>query len=1048
MVKDVTARNGLPSSERQISLSGFFSRLLPSHRAEQGGTVRSHDITSDSDSAYVDLGIDPNDLTEWNLAQERSLRSSPSRGSTSHQHHKGRSWSTQRGRSRLRDGRGRSPHIPQRTPSLRLARPPKPLEPLVPELSSQGQHSKSHPLTTDEIRDVLKTKEDRRKHRRSLKESGDWLGVQGADPYSGEFAVLTPTNTVSSEATPPSIKNRLAELSRRQTTAKIAYEKAKLEEETERERILLQKGQSKLEKMEHAKEELRHLHQEFPTWSQHRRRWSSAAEPDLSPIPQSLKSGKVGGSSDEAVAAASIRNFSRPSDSKAGSVRNQPKLVGPSGNSEITGPSKPDLRNDRSTDTIIHKVLPNMNCQDPSIKTKGMVYPPVFSDTSDSPPQEQKNEKYFLWRRRRRMTDPGKLGKCPNVLVAHSSAGTTDESLVFTSVEHPPPLPQLHPRHESKDHFPNLFIPDPHLHLVPYLGGMERMENLLSTRKRDQTPETPARPAQASHSEAQKKPALRIATNLSGYRDPPTDPSGVVPDTKKATATSFQLKPKGDTKLPPTYRRLIPILRSSSQEKVISAQESQTQSQNTSRSPSQIESDLPIVVVGSQSVHHQSNSHKIPRTNMLDRHTGINMNKCYEKDRGASVSTPTITITGYDRDRDPQLLLEEIQSRINYRGDRKASVVGSDEILVTSSSHSGEQVLYNELMHEKEWRTTTPSRLITPQSDLQSFTLARRTPETDIISTDLATSWADPTISAQWLQSHGSYQKLKKSPMKSAPGKLEESVAIYPQHQRVVNEEPNIQAKEFNTNPVSLPHHRQNTAQLAHQHPTPGEHKEAMIQEAARIAMRRSRAREIVTTRSRTPSRTPSPRIQETRRTILSHHSGKIRPENASGGNGAVNIDFPLISIGSIDLHTPSHSPQQGPLHRSPGWVKGHINTDKMQCGKDMKKQREPRRSDKNTEAGSVAIFVSLLITASMILFGLACAWWVMVKPAFDQRSNLWRRRRRRESTLEDISIFAAAAVFCTGGALILTSAIRTALWIVLQLKNCVSRGVGWSGIS
>jgi hypothetical protein len=134
---------------------------------------------------------------------------------------------------------------------------------------------------------MLKTKEDTRRRRRSLKESGDWLGVQGADPYSGQFDVLTPTDTLSTETTSPTTQKRLAGLSQKKKTAKIAYEHAKLEEEIEKEKVIVGKERSKLGRMERAKDKLRQQQHEFAIWNQHKRQWSSAAEPNLSPVPRS-----------------------------------------------------------------------------------------------------------------------------------------------------------------------------------------------------------------------------------------------------------------------------------------------------------------------------------------------------------------------------------------------------------------------------------------------------------------------------------------------------------------------------------------------------------------------------------------------------------------------------------------------------------------------------------------------------------------------------------------------------------------------------------------
>lgn len=300
MVKDTSTGNSPPREKRQTSLSNFISKLLPSHRAEQGGTARDPRATNDNESAYRDLGINPNDLTEWNLPQDAPFRPPRPEETVRSRLPIDHNRATNRGRPLTRDAVDHPSRIPKYASKSHFPWSPKSLgEHLALKDSSAARTlpSKLPPIATSEIHDALKAKEAIRRNRRSLKESGDWLGVQGADPYSGEFAVLTPTSTLSSDTTPLSAKYRLAELSERQRGAIAAYEEARLEEQVETERILLQKERAKLEKMEHAKEERRQLQQDkLPTWSQHRRRWSSVAEPGLSPIPQSLRSNKVGGS--------------------------------------------------------------------------------------------------------------------------------------------------------------------------------------------------------------------------------------------------------------------------------------------------------------------------------------------------------------------------------------------------------------------------------------------------------------------------------------------------------------------------------------------------------------------------------------------------------------------------------------------------------------------------------------------------------------------------------------------------------------------------------
>ncbi|KAI1298811.1 hypothetical protein F5Y03DRAFT_367094 [Xylaria venustula] len=1026
MIKNTAARNGQSPGKRQTSISGFFSKILPSHREERGGTLRSHDMTNNSDSAYIDLGMNPNDLTAWNLAQERPLWPAAPEINSRSQHHRGRSWSIQRGRPLLVDDLGRYPQAHRRTSSVNLAQPLKLVEPPVLKVPLQTSHTKSHPITTDDLRDVLKTREDRRQHRRSLKESGDWLGVQGADPYSGEFAVLTPTSTVSSEATSPATKYRMAEMSRRQRAAKLAYDQARLEEQTERERIMLQKGRSKLQKMEHAKKELRYSQQDYPTWSQTKRRWSSAAEPVLSPIPQSLRSVNVEGSSDDAAVTAtvSVRNFSHPAGSHRRSTIDQPKLVELSGNSEKTEPLKRDRHNNQSTDTIIHKVLPNTKRPDMPMKGKDIVYAPVFSDTTDSPSQEQKDEKSFLWRRRRRMSDPGNSAKRSKLPMTNSSARKTEESLVSTFIEHPPPLPNLPTREEFKNHFPDLSIPDPYLHLPPDLGRMATTERSLAPMKRDPCPEIPPWPVQRSRSEAQIKSALRITTNLSDCPDLPP----AISDIKEATVISSQLKRKGNTRPLSMHRRPIPIRNSSFQARAIADQETQLETQATSYTPNSMDTGLlPKHTTESNGLHYQSSSRESLKEEVPDRHLASRMNKCYEKDQGQSVSTPTIITTGYDPNREPRHLLEGTHSHTDHRRDGKSSTIDNSRTPETWSSHSEKQ--------RQEWNTTMSSRPTTPQSDLQSFVLARETLETDIVSMDHAITETNTVLPGQYLQAHRSYESLRKVPIKCAPEKMELIVADKPpqQHRHIVSKKQNTHSKEPNTDAIIQPAHGQPMmSKLADQcQEPPDEHREAMIQEAARIAMRRSRAKEIVTSRGQMSNRTPSPRTQETTEPA----GAKIQTPERNGGGGVAGINTGFL-LASTSSSSPSPQSQPRPSsqiqcvqRRSLVWDSRGNSNDRM--GQDKQNMHE-KGNNNNTKArpASMILFTSLLVAAYMVLLGLASAWWVLVRPVFDQSSELWRRRRRHESTLEDFGVFAAGILFCGASALGLVFAFRVGSWV------------------
>ncbi|KAI0406918.1 hypothetical protein F4802DRAFT_81299 [Xylaria palmicola] len=1002
MAKDTTAHSRLPQRKRRTSISGFFSKILPRNRAEQGGTARNHDYTGDNDSAYLDLGMNPNDLTEWNLAQEKPGRLPASGAGTAGQHHRVRSWSAQKRSTQVHDGVGQSPKVLQPASSPDPARPP---QAQGHKLRHRSQHGNSQPITREEVRNMLRAKEATRRDRKTLKESGDWLGVQGADPYSGEFAVLTPTSTLSSEVTPTSTRERLAELSRQQKAAKLAYEQARREEETEKEKALWQKGQSKLDRMANAKDELRQQRQGFPTWIQHKRRWSSAAEPDLSPIPQSLRSYKVNNSSDEGVTG-SPRNFSRPSKANDTLAADQSKLGMIINECEDVGPSKRNHHRDPSTDTIVHKTLASVESPSAPIKPTKTLFPDVFSDTDDASPEIAKTESHFLWRRRRRMTDPGKLVKRQNSVMIHSSAVKTEESLASDSNVVTPPLPQFPPLQELKNHFLDLQIPDCHLHLqdLPHVA--------------------PTRPMEGSHSETQSKSVLGVATNLSDCREPQTQPPRTDLDDKEATATLFQSRLKWNTKHPNAHHQnVVPIRSSSVQTISVQARGPRTHFLDGSQTRDHMD-QVHCPTSGHQKKYRQGPLQKAPRGKEdPDNHTKIYMKDHGEKYQGGFASTPTTTITGFDPN--PQNLFEGAQSHMWLMKESRA--VDSDETPTISSSQSSERVLCNVSTTETGWDTTTSSRRTTPQSDSQSFVLAPETPEIDTLLTDLVMPETSPTPPARRLYGAGAGLTSKAMQLKRSMGEPGgASIAMSRLQHRGPNQKQKIQAEEAQIPKAGLQHQRNGKPCSAHQRYEAGDHDGAMIQEAARIAIQRSRAKQIVTVRSHPPSRTPSPLIQDD-------------PNFKYGcGGGGAKIGSRSARASTTHVQPSAQSGVRGRQHSNLEWVKGRISEkgpeDEKMGGSRYTGNKGNMIDRQKSIPGPVVTFVSFLVTIAMVAFGLGCAWWVMIQPVFDQSSRLWRRRHRGESTWQDIGVLVAAGLFCVVCALLVAGGIQAGLWLVLKL--------------
>lgn len=245
---------------RAVSFAGFISKLLPSHRPEQGRTLR--DGNNSGDSAYLDVGIKPEELTEWNIAEDVSPR--------------------RRAELAVQADEG--------TPRSK-SQEPMPGNAIITSRKDPGRQPRRPTLSASQTHALLKSKEKTRQERRDLKASGDFLPVTGYDPWTGEWNVLTPTETLSSDTTSPSMDNKMTKLAHDVREAQQAYETAKSRHKSATERAKLLKAEAKLARIEKMKGELKHRGGSL-RWCRHGRNWSSAAEPRLSPIAQSLNSRK------------------------------------------------------------------------------------------------------------------------------------------------------------------------------------------------------------------------------------------------------------------------------------------------------------------------------------------------------------------------------------------------------------------------------------------------------------------------------------------------------------------------------------------------------------------------------------------------------------------------------------------------------------------------------------------------------------------------------------------------------------------------------------
>ncbi|KAI1806131.1 hypothetical protein F4811DRAFT_511916 [Daldinia bambusicola] len=1007
-----------PSSHKKASsLAGFFSKILPSNRPEQGGTHRT-DWTVDNDST---LGPSRNELTAWNLAKEKSPAGhSSTDGPEGPSHGRIWSWSPQKGDSRFVENLPRERSRGRDEEPENLDR-----EPQLPR--------KSETLMRTEVHELLQSKEESRKNRRSLKESGDWLGVQGADPYSGLFSVLTPTDTLSSEATSTSTRSKLAGLARKKKAARLEYEQLRLLEEQEKDKARLDREQAKLDKIERVKEELRRQHQ-FARWSQHKRNWSSAAEPNLSPIAQSLDSVALGSSetssllfselptdsflSDPEDISSAIPNFSRPNRPPVSKIA----LPGQVERLSYDDAQPWGRRNlDQSTETIIHN-LPGVNFE-PAYLTRPATQPSGIPPNTEQPNiGRTKSARHFLWRRRRG-TDPGKLGT--------SHQGGIVMSMVAQNLT-PNPTENAH-----KDHFADLTIPDYRLHLLSP-EPVDTADN-QSTFSEDSSVITPN-----ASSLGMNKMALSSTTNLVYLQGNGRSSKGA---RAAPPVTSSSSKLKDIMRRPSIRRKLVPTLLTTVHTK--DTEKLRMSPPTFDELQDRTVNDLPVDGPLSQNPPIQPGQQgriSIEKAGKILNRTESNLKRA----RRESVSTPTTTITGCVPAQQSQPESPQSEKSIE-----PSQIDGAADILdipvIPSPLRLYNPCITPDLIPE---RRRTPSLPRVPQKNLPNLEPAREIPGTGISSTHRATpekklptraSTPTPPKPCRPFQKNGATDQVDIPKGGDAVEKVETSKTEKTEHVDIKKVTPQERPRRINRETRSASMTRAPTrtstrapttisSREAHHRRSCDSPRESIVEEAARVAMLRSKAKEIVRSRSvdhrvslsRNRSRTPSPvkkQAPTNGKATEPKRSLPRRPRKKRHGEEVVGTALPS-------------KPEQIEIHAGKDTDKTQLQQQQQQQQKQ--KQTQDKKGD-TTEgfAGGrrdpPVTVMQFCKTVYIVFLGLTCTWWTVVRPAFDAQSDLWRRRYKNESTWRDVGVFTSAGLFCLAGALCGWYASRLCWWLLVQ---------------
>lgn len=301
----------------QSAPRGWMKKMMiPSRRPERGGTsreqgyweqmevegkVRPRRRMTDSQYSMGDVSADSSHITRWNVPKDipkEQPRALPQRqrvvsakpGSPlppiTKQKNRSWSWGPQRSAGDQISVRKLGGALPSDDWNDGNNQPGGISTTKTDSLSMDSETAKQKKQL--QRRDVLRARKARRRQRQSLRESGDFLGVQGVNPHTRELDVMSPTNsspmsTISHQEIVHSVMSTLRDKwkSRRyhRTTDPLTKDKH------------IEGNDTKLSGLQKEKKRTRDLGKGV-RWKRRVGEWSSLQEPNLSPISASPNSRK------------------------------------------------------------------------------------------------------------------------------------------------------------------------------------------------------------------------------------------------------------------------------------------------------------------------------------------------------------------------------------------------------------------------------------------------------------------------------------------------------------------------------------------------------------------------------------------------------------------------------------------------------------------------------------------------------------------------------------------------------------------------------------
>lgn len=279
------------------SWSDWVRSVLPSQRAERGGTLRNQGFweaeeskrpgsqrprrhVTDSWQSRTSKTHGPDHIVLWNTAKDLpGTQPAPASLRMSSNADPARPWSwfptDEAEPCQPREGQGANAQ-----PAPQHARPDK----VTAATASQANAISRIERRLAQTRQTIEAWEEARRQRRDLKESGKYLGVQGISPATGQLDMFT--RTVSEgDSTSPETQRKLGNLRNALRDARQLYKHPEAQSEKETKRIP-ESERGRLLRLEKDKQTPRNFSQRV-RWRTQTKQWSRAQEPGLSPIAQS-----------------------------------------------------------------------------------------------------------------------------------------------------------------------------------------------------------------------------------------------------------------------------------------------------------------------------------------------------------------------------------------------------------------------------------------------------------------------------------------------------------------------------------------------------------------------------------------------------------------------------------------------------------------------------------------------------------------------------------------------------------------------------------------